>query len=315
MCASPTAQPCAFATSETLGDAAVVQCNQAVNNILRAPSRLRHDAPNSRKLIDDSRSVSCNGLSTPADVQKAVTDSFRTGHALPLTFVRFLCPRLGPVGYPERHAIRIARGRRRGKSASLNSPGSQIRRTIAMSALCPLSQRVRVFAQCAAWKASRRCPIKAARWQRPVLFRVQSSATNSPLPRTRAKAALFLGYSLASNCPRGRRTLSTRASGSTGAGIQTDLLMSDFDPATVRRAVMEFTPRRPQRFQDLAPAREFFVELQQKRASYRAIAELLTQHLPANKEDGHCIIIGLFPSDASTLFVSIFLNEAFPDVH
>lgn len=62
------------------------------------------------------------------------------------------------------------------------------------------------------------------------------------------------------------------------------LLMSDFDPATVRRAVMEFTPRRPQRFQELAPAKEFIVELRQKRASYRAIAELLTQHcLPASK--------------------------------
>ena len=60
--------------------------------------------------------------------------------------------------------------------------------------------------------------------------------------------------------------------------------MSDFDPATVRRAVMEFTPRRPQRFQELAPAREFIVELRQKRASYRAIAELLTQHcLPTSK--------------------------------
>ena len=60
--------------------------------------------------------------------------------------------------------------------------------------------------------------------------------------------------------------------------------MSDFDPATVRRAVMEFTPRRPQRFQELSPAREFIVELRQRRASYRAIAELLTQHcLPTSK--------------------------------
>ena len=32
--------------------------------------------------------------------------------------------------------------------------------------------------------------------------------------------------------------------------------MSSFDPATVRQVVAEFTPRRPQRFQDLAPARE-----------------------------------------------------------
>ena len=61
-------------------------------------------------------------------------------------------------------------------------------------------------------------------------------------------------------------------------------LMSSFDPASVRQAVAEFTPRRPQRFQDLSAAREVIVELRQKRASYRSIADLLTQHcLPTSK--------------------------------
>lgn len=60
--------------------------------------------------------------------------------------------------------------------------------------------------------------------------------------------------------------------------------MSTFDPATVRKAVAEFAPRRPQKFQDLAPAREVIAELRQKRASYRSIAELLTEHcLPISK--------------------------------
>ena len=60
--------------------------------------------------------------------------------------------------------------------------------------------------------------------------------------------------------------------------------MSSFDPATVRKAVEEFTPGRPLKFQDLVPAKEVIVELRQKRASYRAIAELLTQHcLPTSK--------------------------------
>lgn len=60
--------------------------------------------------------------------------------------------------------------------------------------------------------------------------------------------------------------------------------MSSFDPASVRQAVAEFTPRRPQRFQELVPAKEVIAELRQKRASYRAIAELLTQHcLPISK--------------------------------
>jgi len=60
--------------------------------------------------------------------------------------------------------------------------------------------------------------------------------------------------------------------------------MNTFDPAEVRKAVSEFTPRRPQKFQDLIPAREVIVELRQKSASYRSIADLLTQHcLPTSK--------------------------------
>ena len=60
--------------------------------------------------------------------------------------------------------------------------------------------------------------------------------------------------------------------------------MTSFDPASVRQAVAEFTPRRPEKFQDLMPAKDVIVELRQKRASYRAIAELLTQHcLPTSK--------------------------------
>jgi hypothetical protein len=60
--------------------------------------------------------------------------------------------------------------------------------------------------------------------------------------------------------------------------------MASFDPATVRQAVAEFTPRRPEKFQDLIPAKEVIAELRLKRASYRAIAELLTQHcLPTSK--------------------------------
>jgi len=60
--------------------------------------------------------------------------------------------------------------------------------------------------------------------------------------------------------------------------------MNAFDPATVRQAVAEFTPLRPQKFQDLLPAKDVIAELRHKQASYRAIAELLTQHcLPISK--------------------------------
>ena len=60
--------------------------------------------------------------------------------------------------------------------------------------------------------------------------------------------------------------------------------MPSFNPNTVRDAVAAFTPQRPARFHELSAAREVIVELRQKRASYRAIAELLTQHcLPISK--------------------------------
>ena len=60
--------------------------------------------------------------------------------------------------------------------------------------------------------------------------------------------------------------------------------MSTFDPNEIRKAVEEFTPLRPQKFQDLLPAKDVITELRHKRASYRSIADLLTQHcLPTSK--------------------------------
>ena len=60
--------------------------------------------------------------------------------------------------------------------------------------------------------------------------------------------------------------------------------MSTFDPNSVHQAVEDFKPRRPQRFHELYSAMDVIAELRQKRASYRSIAELLTQHcLPISK--------------------------------
>jgi hypothetical protein len=60
--------------------------------------------------------------------------------------------------------------------------------------------------------------------------------------------------------------------------------MATFDPDSIRKAVSEFSPRQQQRFEQLLPAKDVIVELRQKRASYRSIAELLTQHcLPTGK--------------------------------
>jgi len=62
------------------------------------------------------------------------------------------------------------------------------------------------------------------------------------------------------------------------------LNMSAFDPIKIRKAVEEFTPRRPEKFHELFAAKDVIVELRQKRASYRSIADLLTRHcLPTCK--------------------------------
>jgi hypothetical protein len=60
--------------------------------------------------------------------------------------------------------------------------------------------------------------------------------------------------------------------------------MTSFNPNTIRKAVEEFTPRRPEKFQELIAAKDVILELRRKRASYRSIADLLTRHcLPTCK--------------------------------
>ncbi len=62
------------------------------------------------------------------------------------------------------------------------------------------------------------------------------------------------------------------------------MIMNSFDPTTVRKAVSEFAPLRPERFRELSAAKDFIIELRQKRASYRSIADLLTRHgMPISK--------------------------------
>ena len=60
--------------------------------------------------------------------------------------------------------------------------------------------------------------------------------------------------------------------------------MPTFNPDKIRKAVEEFTPSRPEKFHELVAAKDVIIELRQKRASYRSIAELLTRHcLPTCK--------------------------------
>lgn len=120
--------------------------------------------------------------------------------------------------------------------------------------------------------------------QRPALDRRQSMTSARPRPRLRRCPELpsirCWQWHVRVNalaCPFGRRPNSPFRSTSFPR-------MTSFDPAAVRQAVAEFTPRRPQKFQDLMPAKDVIAELRQKCASYRAIADLLTQHcLPTSK--------------------------------
>ena len=127
---------------------------------------------------------------------------------------------------------------------------------------------------------------QSANWQRPrtQTVRSQSAAVNCPRPQSGRSRDLSANVdwqriirAAASPCPSCRRSISRFAS-------KPSQPMTSFDPATVRQAVAEFTPLRPQKFQDLLPAKDVIAELRQRRASYRAIAELLTQHcLPTSK--------------------------------
>ena len=132
----------------------------------------------------------------------------------------------------------------------------------------------------------RQRPQSSVNRQRPRTWTVrrQSAAVINPRPRTGHARDLSATVGrqriirvVASRCPSCRRSISRFTS-------KLFQPMSSFDPATVRQAVAEFTPLRPQKFQDLIPAKDVIIELRQRRASYRAIATLLTQHcLPTSK--------------------------------
>ena len=124
-------------------------------------------------------------------------------------------------------------------------------------------------------------------WQRTQTVRRQSAVSHRPCPRTfhgRAFAVTlgWQGIVRADACwfPY----CGQHVSRSLSDPFSPYPPMSSFDPTTVRKAVEEFTPSRPQKFQDLFPAKDVIAELRQKRASYRAIAQLLTKHCLATSK-------------------------------
>ena len=158
-------------------------------------------------------------------------------------------------------------------AANLANPRPRFGRGKTMSANCPRPRTIHVRVQSANRQRTRTQTVRS-----------QSAAMNCPRPRTGHRRNLSASMArqrivrvVASPCSSCRRSFSRFTSASLPP-------MTSFDPATVRQAVAEFTPLRPQKFHDLLPARDVIAELRQRRASYRAIAELLTQHcLPTSK--------------------------------
>jgi len=98
-------------------------------------------------------------------------------------------------------------------------------------------------------------PHSSVNRQRPRTWTVrsQSAVVINPRPRTGHARDLSatvdrqrIVRGVASRCPYCRRSISRFTS-------KLFLPMSSFDPATVRQGVAEFTPLRPQKFQDLIP--------------------------------------------------------------
>ena len=175
-----------------------------------------------------------------------------------------------------------------GQSTGLIQPGTGRGQELTMSANnpCPRSVHANNHGREQSMSTHRQRPQSSVNRQRPRMWTVrrQSAAMINPHPRTGHARDLSptVGRQriicvVASRCPFCRRSISRFTS-------KLFQPMSSFDPATVRQAVAEFTPLRPQKFQDLIPAKDVIIELRQRRASYRAIATLLTQHcLPTSK--------------------------------
>src|SRR2546421_337728 len=111
-------------------------------------------------------------------------------------------------------------------------------------------------------------------WQRTQTVRRQSAVSHSPSRRTRLGRAfaVTLGWQEIVHAivfwfPYRRLHVSRSVS---------DLFspfppMSSFDPTTVRKAVEEFTPIRPQKFQDLFPATEAGILSSHRRLAHEAL--------------------------------------------
>ena len=185
----------AFKTAETDGDGTAAG----------ALSQLRHDAPNSRKLVYQSRDGSRKTAIIRPDAQRAVANSFRTGQALPLVFTRFLrpCTRRGeytkrPLDIPRRWSE--TRQIRELKQSTIGMRTQSIRvRERSMSVFSPKPQ---------AWSQ----PARVREWITVSSVRRQAVTKDTACPQTRHNLELsaspnpawtrtFREPRVAKNCP------------------------------------------------------------------------------------------------------------------
>jgi hypothetical protein len=122
--------------------------------------------------------------------------------------------------------------------------------------------------------------------QWPRLWTIHGQAADTVFPRTQSRSVYNL--SVIHVWPMNGRAVAMRfhpvVRTRADSILNNSNPMSSFNPNEIRKAVEEFTPRRPQKFQELFAAKDVVIELRKKRASYRSIADLLTRHcLPTCK--------------------------------
>ena len=185
-------------------------------------------------------------------------------------------------------AISAFHGRRGSNStnADRSNAGHGLESSVSTNSQHPCFVRIREFGNKQSASASLQRPSQGVTGKRQRIFNVRSQSADVDCPRLRTchrpELAVHLNRqrsvrAAASPFPLCRQQISRFTSKSFPP-------MTSFDPTAVRKAVEEFSPRRPQKFQDLLPAKDVITELRQKRASYRSIADLLSQHcLPTSK--------------------------------
>ena len=152
-----------------------------------------------------------------------------------------------------------------GQSTGLIQPGTGRGQELSVSANnpCPRSVHANNHGREQSMSTRRQRPQSSVnrQWSRTWTVRRQSAVGINRRPRTGHARDLSSTVEwqkiirvVASRCPSCRRSTSRFTS-------KLFQPMSSFDPATVRQAVAEFTPLRPQKFQDLIPAKDVIADV------------------------------------------------------